>query len=256
MSNKTSIEGLSALLHTLMLIPQHRWITVKELQQQLALMNISRTTRSIKRYLDEVIIEVFNVECDSTSMPHVYRKTSEQLLKFNKREMLYWQLTKKYLQPIIPEALHYSLGDTLKRTNPLTYNELSYSKELQWLHKVHIRLPTIQDWSDEQWQILDAVHNALLNCRMLKISSPFLQQGYMFIEPLGLSVQSDVILLLFRLSDQHPIRTIALSLIDKAYISTFSFRYPSDFNTEQFMRNHEELEYPELRKINNDTSTP
>ncbi|HIF9059718.1 TPA: transcriptional regulator, partial [Photobacterium damselae] len=99
MSNKTSIEGLSALLHTLMLIPQHRWITVKELQQQLALMNISRTTRSIKRYLDEVIIEVFNVECDSTSMPHVYRKTSEQLLKFNKREMLYWQLTKKYLQP-------------------------------------------------------------------------------------------------------------------------------------------------------------
>ncbi len=58
MSNKTSIEGLSALLHTLMLIPQHRWITVRELQQQLALMNIHRTTRSIKRYLDEVIVEV------------------------------------------------------------------------------------------------------------------------------------------------------------------------------------------------------
>ncbi|MDF5491051.1 transcriptional regulator, partial [Vibrio parahaemolyticus] len=65
MSNKTSIEGLSALLHTLMLIPQHRWITVRELQQQLAQLDIHRTTRSIKRYLDEVIVEVFNVECDS-----------------------------------------------------------------------------------------------------------------------------------------------------------------------------------------------
>ncbi|CAK3626289.1 hypothetical protein VCRA2123E76_70029 [Vibrio crassostreae] len=39
------------------------------MQQQLALLNIHRTTRSIKRYLDEVIVDVFNVECDSMSLP-------------------------------------------------------------------------------------------------------------------------------------------------------------------------------------------
>ncbi|WP_279143992.1 transcriptional regulator [Photobacterium phosphoreum] len=250
MSNKTSIEGLSALLHTLMLIPQHRWVTVRELQQLLALVNIHRTSRSIKRYLDEIIIEVFNVECNSTSMPHVYRKTSEQLLKLSKQEMLHWQLTTKYLQPIIPEALNYNLGDSLNINNPLIYNGLSHSKEQQWLHKVHVKLPTIQEWSDEQRQILDALHTALLDSRMLKISSQSLQQNQIFIEPLGLSMQSDVILLLFRLPDQHSIHTIALPLIDKAFVSTFSFTYPSDFNIELFIRNYEELVHPKLRKVN------
>jgi hypothetical protein len=110
MSNKTSIEGLSALLHTLMLIPQHRWITVRELQQQLAKLDIHRTTRSIKRYLDEVIVEAFNVECDMQSMPHIYRKTSEQLLRLNKQETLHWYLTSKYLKPVIPDEVSLSMG--------------------------------------------------------------------------------------------------------------------------------------------------
>lgn len=141
MSNKTSIEGLSALLHTLMLIPQHRWITVRELQQQLALLDIHRTTRSIKRYLDDIIVEVFNVECDSMSMPHVYRKTSEQLLKLNKQEMLYWQLTNKYLLPLVPDALNYGQGSSSERGKPLSRIASAHSKEQTWLAKVHVALP-------------------------------------------------------------------------------------------------------------------
>ncbi|MEZ9723618.1 transcriptional regulator [Vibrio splendidus] len=246
MSNKTSIEGLSALLHTLMLIPQHRWITVRELQQQLALIDIHRTTRSIKRYLDEVIVEVFNVECDSMSMPHVYRKTSEQLLKLNKQEMLYWQLTNKYLQPLIPDALNYGQGRSSERDKPLPHKGSAYSKEQAWLAKIHVALPNIREWSNKQQQVLGSVHEALLNNRMLKVSSQALQQEQTFIEPLGLSVQCDALLLLFRLSDQHPIHTVALPLIDEASVSTFSFTYPSDFNVEQFMLTHEEAGYPEF----------
>lgn len=147
MSNKTSIEGLSALLHTLMLIPQHRWITVRELQQQLALLDIHRTTRSIKRYLDDIIVDVFNVECDSMSMPHVYRKTSEQLLKLNKQEMLYWQLTNKYLLPLVPDALNYGQGSSSERDKPLPRKGSAHSKEQAWLAKVHVALPTIREWS-------------------------------------------------------------------------------------------------------------
>ncbi|KFI13552.1 transcriptional regulator [Vibrio sp. B183] len=241
MSNKTSIEGLSALLHTLMLIPQHRWITVRELQQQLAQLDIHRTTRSIKRYLDEIIVEVFNVECDSMSMPHVYRKTSEQLLKLNKQEMLYWQLTNKYLLPLVPDALNYGKGCSSERDKPLSHKDLAYSKEQAWLAKVHVALPTIREWSHEQRQVLNAVHTALLNNRMLKISSQVLQQEKALIEPLGLSVQCDALLLLFRLSGQPTIRTLALPLIDEASVSTFSFTYPTDFNLERFMREHAEI---------------
>ncbi|MDK9425256.1 WYL domain-containing protein [Vibrio parahaemolyticus] len=239
MSNKTSIEGLSALLHTLMLIPQHRWITVRELQQQLALLDIHRTTRSIKRYLDEVIVEVFNVECDSMSMPHVYRKTSEQLLKLNKQEMLYWQLTNKYLLPLVPDALNYGQGSSSERDKPLPHKGSSHSKAQEWLAKVHVALPNIREWSDEQRQVLNSVHTALLHNRMLKISSQVLQQEKALIEPLGLSVQCDALLLLFRLTGQNKIRTLALPLIDEASVSTFSFTYPTDFNLEQFMREHD-----------------
>ncbi|MFB9137503.1 WYL domain-containing protein [Vibrio olivae] len=241
MSNKTSIEGLSALLHTLMLIPQHRWITVRELQQQLALLDIHRTTRSVKRYLDEVIVEVFNVECDSISMPHVYRKTSEQLLKLNKQEMLHWQLTNKYLLPLVPDEMNYVLGRPSERDKPLPHKVSENSKEQAWLAKVHVALPNVSEWSNEQRQVLHAVHTALLNNRMLKISSQVLQQEKAFIEPLGLSVQCDALLLLFRLSDQPTIRTLALPLIDEASVSTFSFTYPTDFNLEQFMREHAEI---------------
>ncbi|MCG9680632.1 transcriptional regulator [Vibrio sp. Isolate24] len=241
MSNRTSIEGLSALLHTLMLIPQHSWITVRELQQQLALLDIHRTTRSIKRYLDEVIVEVFNVECDSMSMPHVYRKTSEQLLKLNKQEMLYWQLTNKYLLPLVPDALNYGQGRSSERDKSLPHKGSAYSKEQAWLAKIHVALPNIREWNDEQRQALNAVHTALLNNRMLKISSQVLQQEKALIEPLGLSVQCDALLLLFRLSGQPTIRTLALPLIDEASVSTFSFIYPTDFNLEQFMREHAEI---------------
>ncbi|GLO60095.1 transcriptional regulator [Vibrio sp. MACH09] len=246
MSNKTSIEGLSALLHTLMLIPQHRWITVKELQQQLAKLDSHRTTRSIKRYLDEVIVEVFNVECETQSMPHTYRKTSEQLLKLNKQETLHWHLTNKYLMPVIPDELSNGLGRSSERDKSLWNKGSAISKERLWLNKVHINLPDIRGWTDAQQHVLSTVHTALLHHRMLKISSQVMQQEKALVEPLGLSVQCDALLLLFRLPNQHTIHTIALPLIDEASVSTFSFTYPSDFNLEQFMHEHEGAEYPEF----------
>ena len=104
-----------------------------------------------------------------------------------------------------------------------------------------VALPNIYEWSHEQRQVLNAVHTALLNNRMLKISSQVLQQEKALIEPLGLSVQCDALLLLFRLSGQPAIRTLALPLIDEANVSTFSFIYPTDFNLERFMREHAEI---------------
>ncbi|HGS4445380.1 TPA: transcriptional regulator, partial [Vibrio cholerae] len=46
------------------------------------------------------------------------------------------------------------------------------------------------------------------------------------------------------LSGQHTIRTLALPLIDEAVVSTFSFTYPTDFNLERFMHEHDEVSAP------------
>ncbi|MCW8349322.1 transcriptional regulator [Vibrio sp. ZSDZ65] len=229
MSNKSTVEGLSALLHTLMFIPYQRWTDVKVLQQALAQGGIERSTRSIKRYLDEVIVEVFNVECDNSSQPHQYRRTSHQLLKYDPKETATHQILNRYLTSVLPDEL---LGlPTSIFGNPRL-------KVSAWLNKLHIDVVDIRDWSEEQRHVLKQVHSALFYERMLTLSSQVLQQERLQVEPLGLSVLRDTLLLLFRTSNHSPIRSLALPLIDDANVSTLSFTYPSDFKAEEYVATH------------------
>lgn len=119
--------------------------------------DIHRTTRSIKRYLDDVTVKVFDVECDSMSMPHVYRKSSEQLLRLNKQETLHSQLALKYLQPIQPGALDNNV-------QPICIYFLSDSQPTRrfgLVGKVHVALPRVPHWDDKQHHALKAMHSYL-----------------------------------------------------------------------------------------------
>ncbi|WP_050498101.1 transcriptional regulator [Vibrio parahaemolyticus] len=232
MSNKRSLEGLSALLHTLMFIPYQRWTHVKALQQALAQVGIERSTRSIKRYLDEVIVELFNVECDDSAQPHRYRKTSHHLLKYDQKESVNQQLLSRYLASILPDALlGLPTSDGFGR---------SRSKVTTWLNKVHVDVVDVQHWSEAQRHILKQVHTALFHERLLIVSSQVLQQARLQVEPLGLSVLRDTLLLHFRLPSDASIRTLALPLIENAKVSTLSFTYPSDFNAEAYFSTHKD----------------
>ncbi len=235
MSNKSSLEGLSALLHTLMFIPYQRWTHVKALQQALAQVGIERSTRSIKRYLDEVIVVLFNVECDDSAQPHRYRKTSHHLLKHDQTETVSQQLLSRYLASILPDAL---LGlPTSDEASSFRFGRSS-SKVTTWLNKVHVDVVDVQHWSKAQRHILKQVHTALFHERLLIVSSQVLQQGRLQVEPLGLSVLRDTLLLHFRIPSHASIRTLALPLIEDAKVSTLSFTYPSDFNAEAYFSTH------------------
>ncbi|MCY9829439.1 transcriptional regulator [Vibrio chagasii] len=235
MSNKSTAEGLSALLHTLMFIPYQRWTDVKALQQALAQVGIERSTRSIKRYLDEVIVDVFNVECDDSSQPHQYRKTSHQLLKYDPKETVTHQILSRYLTSALPDEL---LGMPTSVTSPISTFGNPHLKARAWLSKLHVDIVDIRDWSEAQRAVLKQVHCALFHERMLTVSSQVLQQKRLQVEPLGLSVLRDTLLLLFRTSSHTPIRSLALPLIDEASVSTLSFTYPTDFNVEEFVTTH------------------
>lgn len=237
MSNKSSLEGLSALLHTLMFIPYRRWTDVKALQHALAQVGIERSTRSIKRYLDEVIVELFNVECDDSSQPHRYRKTSHHLLKYDHKETVNQKILSRYLGSALPDEL---LGLPTPDGAPSLMFGSSRSKVIAWLNKVHVDVADIQHWSEAQRHVLKQVHAALFHERLLTLSSPVLQQERLQVEPLGLLVLRDTLLLLFRTSNHAPVRSLALPLIEDANVSTLSFTYPSDFKAEDYFATHKD----------------
>ncbi|MGR6834006.1 transcriptional regulator [Aliivibrio wodanis] len=235
MTNKTSIDGISAVLHTLMLIPQHRAITVRELEQQLADLHIYRTPRSIKRYLDEIIVILFNVECDMRTIPHTYRKKSEQLLKLGTKEAFVFCLIDKYLRPTIPIKISHTYKTLVSNSILLLNKGLKPSKERLYLDKVHMEVITPYPMINKYLQSLETIHSALFDQCLISISSQTLLLRHIKIEPLGLLIKHDSFVLIYRQHQKLTVHTIALELIDSAILSTFQFTYPSDFILKDFV---------------------
>ncbi|AAW87587.1 hypothetical protein VF_A0517 [Aliivibrio fischeri ES114] len=234
-TNKTSIDGISAVLHTLMLIPQHRAITVRELEQQLADLHIYRTPRSIKRYLDEIIVVLFNVECDMRTIPHTYRKKSEQLLKLGTKEALVFCLVDKYLRPTMPIKINHTYQTLVNDSISLLSKGLKPSKEQLYLNKIHIDAFTFHPLINKNIPLLETIHSALFDQCLITISSQALLLHRLKIEPLGLLIKHNSFVLIYRQHQTLTIHTIELGLIDSAILSTFQFNYPSDFILKDFV---------------------
>lgn len=234
-TNKTSIDGISAVLHTLMLIPQHRAITVRELEQQLADLHIYRTPRSIKRYLDEIIVVLFNVECDMRTIPHTYRKKSEQLLKLGIKEAFVFCLIDKYLRPTMPIKISHTYQTLVSNSILLLNNAGGASKEQRYLDKVHIDTFASYPLIHKSLPLLETIHSALFDQCLISISSQTLLLHRLKIEPLGLLIKHNSFVLIYRQHQTLAIHTVDLGLIDSAILSTFQFTYPSDFILKDFV---------------------
>jgi len=233
--NKKSIEGISALLQTLMLIPYSRSVSAQELTLKLAELNIHRNPRSVKRYLDEVIIELFNVERDERSIPHTYRKTADNLLKFGPREALVFCLIDKYLAPLLPEHILKTYNSKSKDSQALLYKGLPLSKERLWLNKVAINIPSTHHIKSIFPDTLVMISRALFDNRLITLNSSSLKLAHVQVEPLGLIMDIDSLSLVYRQQAANAISKINLTLIDTVKISTFHFDYPNHFDLEDYL---------------------
>lgn len=234
-TNKTSMEGISAILQTLMLIPSSRGVSAQELTLKLAELNIHRNTRSVKRYLDEIIIELFNVERNESHIPHTYRKTADNLLKLGPKEALVICLIDKYLSPLLPEHILKAYNSKSKDSKALLYKGLALSKERLWLDKVAINIPSSHHLKAILPDTLVTVSRALFENRLITFSSTSLNLMYVLVEPLGLVMDIDHLMLVYRQKAETAVTQINLMLIDTATISTFHFDYPNHFDLEEYL---------------------
>lgn len=240
-NNKTTIDGISALLHTLMLIPQSSSVSAQEIQGKLAELDIHRNTRSIKRYLDEVIIELFNVERDESGVPHTYRTTADNLLKLGPREALVFCLIDKYLAPLLPEHITKAYQSKSKDAKALLYEGLPLSKERLWLNKVAINIPSNHHIETVQPDTLAMISRALFDNRLITLNSSSLTLNHVRVEPLGLVMDNDNLSLVYRHQQASSVSKINLTLIDTVKISTFHFDYPNHFHLEDYLYDSSEF---------------
>ena len=234
--NKKTSDGVSTLLNTLLLIPRHRTISTQELHQKLLEIGIVRNQRSIKRYLDDIIIDLFNVEKDESSIPHTYRKLTDNLLKQGAKEALVLCLIKKYLKPVIPAHIFKAYQSRFEDAALLLRQSNEHNKEATWLDKVHIEdfvnpnlINTIKP------AITQDISAALFNNRLLNIQYSQAQMNADMSEPLGVVLNENSINLVCRHQHSLIINTLPILLIESVAVSTFSFEYPTDFTLQDYV---------------------
>lgn len=234
--NKKTSDSVSTLLNTLMLIPRHRTISTQEIHQQLLDIGIDRNPRSIKRYLDDIIIDLFNVEKDESNIPHTYRKTGDNLLKLGPSEALVLCLIDKYLKPIIPDHIFKAYQSQLEDATQLLNNPHANSKEATWLDKVYIAdfanpnlLQTIKP------KVTQAISDALFNNRLLNLQYNQALINTEMSEPLGIVLNKDNSYLVCRHQHSMSIKTLPIQLIESVSVSTFNFEYPADFSLQDYV---------------------
>ena len=234
--NKKTSEGVSTLLSTLLLIPRHRKISTQELHQKLLEMGIERNPRSIKRYLDDTIIDLFNVEKGESSIPHTYRKTTDNLLKLGTKEALVLCLINKYLKPVIPDHIFKAYQSRFEDATQLLNQSSKHNKEVTWLGKVHI-----EDFVDPNLMntikpnVTQGINDALFNNRLLTIQYPKTPISAELSEPLGIVLAKKGITLVCRHQPDQSITQLPIQLIESVSVSTFSFEYPADFTLQDYI---------------------
>lgn len=228
--NKKTSDGVLTLLNTLLLIPRHRTISTQELHQKLLDIGIERNPRSIKRYLDGIIIELFNVEKDESSVPHTYRKTADNLLRLGATEALVLCLISKYLKPVIPDHIFKIYQSRFEDATQLLNHPSKHNKEANWMNKVHIAdVVDLNLINSIEPKITQAISEALFNNRLLNIQYNQTSINTDISEPLGILLNEKGIYLAYRHQHSLNIKVLPMHLIESVSISTFSFEYPTDF---------------------------
>lgn len=217
-----------------------RFITAKELHEQLAELGYDKTLRTTQRTLN-TLCEHFDIEKDDRGVEHAYRwkafSKGLEVPTLTPQESLLLMLAEEHLKNLLP-------ANIMKAMKPF-FDEARYQKqfgkeslEYKWLDKV-CSVPTSQPLIPAKISpdIFDAVSTALFQNRLLKIEYQN-QHGHKHcanVMPLALAQQGAVIYLVVRYEGFEDNRLLALHRIKKADVSTFTFERPKAFNLKQYL---------------------
>jgi predicted DNA-binding transcriptional regulator YafY len=235
-------ETLKFSLELLKRIPKVRKITARELCEQLAAAGFDRDIRTVQRQL-ESLSEAFDIERDDRSKPYGYswKRNAEafNLPRLSEQESVLLALAETYLSNLLPRSILSSMKGFFEQAKYNLGPHDSAKSAKEWLEKVQIVSttqpllpPTIRKG------VFGVVSEGLYKNKWLNLRYEN-QNGYendVRVMPLGLAQQASRLYLVVRYDGFDDERNLALHRIKKAELSTISFKRPTNFNFNQYVR--------------------
>lgn len=211
-------------------IPYWHKVTASDLKAQLQEIGIDRDIRTIQRNLD-VLLEYFDIDRDARDKPYGYqRKQTKSLVGSGTQEALLLCLVESHIHYLIPSHISHTLQSLFEDANYQLKSIAQDSKESQWLQKIDL-FGTYELRRNISLDVYAAISQGLYHNRWLNLH--YYSEGEIYrkdVMPLGLSQQSNTLILLYRQKGDKDTTFVDVSQIHKVTLSTFTFTYPQGFD--------------------------
>ncbi|MCK8073488.1 WYL domain-containing protein [Vibrio coralliirubri] len=211
-------------------IPYWHKVTASELKVQLQEIGIDRDIRTIQRNLD-VLLEYFDIDRDTRDKPYGYqRKQAKSLVGSGTQEALLLCLAESHFHYLIPTHISNTLQSLFEDASYHLKSLSQNTKESQWLRKVVFQ-SAYQLSENVSSDIYAKISQGLYHNRWLSLH--YYSEGGQHrkdVMPLGLSHQSNTLILVYRQKGDKGATFVDVSHIHKVTLSTFTFAYPQDFD--------------------------
>ena len=140
---RSSLNEAFVMIRILELIPQHRWITMTQIRNQLAADGIPLQRRTLERYMKTIREnpQLFPVKANMDSRPYGFQwDTAGRGLHFpvlGPQETLLLRLADEYLHYLLPSSVLSGLRPLFRDARKSTEVQAS-SRASSWLRKVKV----------------------------------------------------------------------------------------------------------------------
>lgn len=235
-----NLESTLLILELLRHIPKKRFISAKELYEELNQSGFKRDLRTIQRNLN-TLSQHFDIECDMRTKPYGYRWKEKSvglsLPMLTEAQSLVLMLAKQQLKNLLPSNVMASMKPFFEQAERKLIYDQKDNAENEWLDKV-CAVPTSQPLlpAEINQSIFAEISEALFYNKYLAIE--YINQTGKSIKgrimPLALAQQGASLYLVTRFEGHDNERHLALHRFKSAEMSTMSFVRPKEFDLKKY----------------------
>lgn len=235
-----TLETALLAIELLRRVPRNHKVTASELHQQLQDAGIERDLRTIQRQL-EMLSEHFHLIRDDRSKPYGYQWPKHAaglaIPNLNLQESLLLRLAEEQLRKLLPVHLMKSMEGFFSQARQNLGPQGPESLEREWPGKVRV-VATSQPLLPPKVGpgVFEVVCEALYKNLWLHLDykNASGSEATIQVMPLGLAQQGPRLYLVCRYKDYSNERLLAIHRIQKAKLSTLTFKRPKDFDLKRF----------------------
>lgn len=236
MATKPSLSDHVSLLFELYnRIPRLGRITAVELKQQLTDIGVVRDIRTIQRNLD-IMVQHLNVYKDTRDRPYGYHRATLPIKTFGSRESMLLHLAEGWLTQSFPIEYKSIINSIFTEIHQVKTQSTAIQKDNQQPYSDVEAQPLIKDYSTKFNAVFEQLTQGVIQQQIVKI---IIDNQELSIEPLSLWIHDNTLYVVFR-SPDNEYQHIEIEKIQDANLSTFNFKYPEDFNLNEYQNQHTE----------------